>query len=53
MLLVVFVKEHINTTPGAPPHYSAHTPEMSITPDEIIQALLKEFKNLEHGVIND
>ena len=31
MLLVVFVKEHINTTPGAPPHYSAHTPEMSIT----------------------
>ena len=28
----VFVKEHINTTPGAPPHYSAHTPEMSITP---------------------
>ena len=36
MLLVVFVKEHINTTPGAPPHYSAHTPEMSITHYDVL-----------------
>lgn len=32
MLLVVIVKEHINTTPGTPLEYLAHTPEMSITP---------------------